>query len=156
MLDADSSKELYIFLLSINQGIILGLSYDIYRVVREAFKAKKILSILEDIILWIVITFLVFIFLLKHLNGIFRGFVFIGFFIGGIFYIKILSYFIFPILFKGFKLILFLINEIIIIISYPFKKIRRLFKKGINKNKKILSIFIKETRKYVKIMKRKK
>ncbi|MGO1468924.1 MAG: spore cortex biosynthesis protein YabQ, partial [Tissierella sp.] len=64
MLDADSSKELYIFLLSINQGIILGLSYDIYRVVREGFKAKKILSILEDIILWIVITFLVFIFLL--------------------------------------------------------------------------------------------
>ena len=156
MLDMESSKELYIFLFSINQGIILGIAYDIYRVIRGNLKQKKLLGILGDIILWIIITVLVFIFLLKHLNGIFRGFVFIGFFIGGLFYIKILSHFIYPILFKSFKLILDLINEIILIILYPFKKTKKLFTKGMSRYKKMLSMIIKETKKYIGIINKKK
>ena len=156
MLDIDSSKEIYIFILSINQGIILGLLYDVYRVMRKSFKPKKISNLLGDVFLWIIITFIVFMFLLNHLNGIFRGFVFIGFFIGGMFYLKVLSYFIFPILFKTFKLILYLISEIIKIITYPFKKISIFLKKRKTKNKKIFSVFIKETRKYLKIVNKKK
>lgn len=156
MLDIESSKELYIFLFSINQGIILGIAYDIYRIVRGSFKKKKILGILGDLILWLIVTFLVFIFFLKHLNGIFRGFVFLGFFIGGLFYIKILSHFVYPILFKSFKLILYLINEIIKIVLYPFKKTRSFFKKGIDRNKKMLSIIMEETKRYIGIIKRKK
>lgn len=156
MLDMDSSRELYIFLFSINQGIILGLLYDMYRAIRKIFKPKKVLGILEDLFLWIIITFVVFIFLLRHLNGVFRGFVFIGFIIGAFFYLKILSYFIFPIVLKIFKLIFYFISEIIKIISYPFKNIYDILKKRKIKGKKMFSSFVNETKKYLKIISKKK
>lgn len=156
MLDIDSSKELYIFLFSINQGIFLGLLYDAYRAVRNIFKPKKVLGVLEDLFLWVIITIIVFIFLLRHLNGVFRGFVFIGFIIGAFFYLKILSYFIFPIVFKIFKLIFYFISEIIEIISYPFKAIINILKKGKNKNKKMFSSFLHETKRYLNIISKKK
>ncbi|OLS03006.1 spore cortex biosynthesis protein YabQ [Tissierella creatinophila] len=156
MIDIDSSKELYIFLFSINQGIVLGLLYDAYRAMRKIFKPKKVLGIVEDLLLWVIITFVVFIFLLRYLNGVFRAFVFIGFIIGAFFYLKILSYFIFPIIFKTFELIFYFISEIIEIISYPFRATVNIFKKGKDKNKKMFSSFLHETKKYLKIISKKK
>lgn len=156
MLDIDSSKELYIFLFSINQGIVLGLLYDSYRAMREVLKPKKVLGVLEDLLLWVIITFIVFIFLLRHLNGVFRGFVFIGFLIGAFFYLKILSYFIFPITLKTFKLIFSFFNEIIKIVLYPFKAILIILNKRKTKNKKLFSSFFQETKRYLKIISKKK
>lgn len=156
MFGIDLAKEIYIFLFAINQGIILGLLYDIYKAIRNLFKPKKVLGVVEDITLWIIITFIVFTFLLRHLNGVFRGFVFIGFLIGGLFYLKILSGFTFPIIFKIFKLIFYLINEIIKTILYPFKAIFKLIKKKRIKNKKIRSEFKNQTRRYLKIFSKKK
>lgn len=156
MLDMDSSKELYIFLFSINQGIVLGLLYDAYRAIRKILKPKKVLGILEDLFLWVIITFIVFIFLLRHLNGMFRGFVFIGFIIGAFFYLKILSYFIFPIVFKIFKLIFYFVSEIIKIMTYPFKYSHDIFKRRKIRRKKILYGFVNETKKYLNIISKKK
>lgn len=156
MFETDLVKEIYIFLFAINQGIILGLLYDTYKAIRKLFKPKKVLGAVEDIVLWIIITLIVFIFLFKHLNGVFRGFVFIGFLIGGLFYLKILSNFTFPVIFKTFKLIFDLINEIIKAILYPFKTILVTMKKKRIKNKRMHSEFKNETKRYLKIFSKKK
>ncbi len=156
MLDLDSSKELYIFLLSISYGGFLGLLYDINKATMEIFKPKKVLGMLEDLILWMVITLLTFLFLLKHLNGIFRYFVFIGFFMGAFIYLKIFSCFFYPLIIKLFKLIFYLINEIMNIVLYPFRITSNILKRKKVKGEKLFSRLINETRKYFKLVSKKK
>ncbi len=61
MLEINLIDEFYIFLVSINYGLILGVIYDLYRVFRYYSKPKKILTMIEDFILWLIITLVFFI-----------------------------------------------------------------------------------------------
>ena len=84
--------EFYIFLLSISYGLIIGLIYDFYRTFRYYSKPKKLVSFIEDLIFWLVITFVFFMFLVKRTDGIIRGFIVVGFVIGYVFYLKLILY----------------------------------------------------------------
>lgn len=100
--------EIYIFLTSIYGGLIAGLAYDIYRINRNYFKPKKIATIIEDFLFWIGIGFVFFYMLNKNNWAQLRLYVFLGFFLGGIIYLKILSKFLFPFLLKIFNGIIFI------------------------------------------------
>lgn len=156
MLEIDLMDEFYIFLVSINYGLILGVIYDLYRVFRYYSKPKKILTIIEDFILWLIITLIFFLFLVKNTDGIIRGFIIIGFLIGYIFYYKIISKYNFPLLVKCFKLILGLFSEIIKIIIYPFTKILGFGKRRFKKTSTLLKELFKDARKYYKMTSNKK
>lgn len=156
MLQIDIRDELYIFLIAINYGLILGGLYDFYRVFRYYSKSKNILTAIEDIMFWGIVTSMIFMFLFNNTDGIIRGFVLLGFIVGYIIYIKLISRYSFFLLKWIFKLILDLINEIIKIISYPFKKIYKFFKGKSNKIKNIFIVLFKDAKKYLKITKRKK
>ncbi|MDR7870940.1 MAG: spore cortex biosynthesis protein YabQ [Tissierellaceae bacterium] len=148
--------EFYIFLIAINYGLILGGMYDFYRVFRLFSKPKKILTAIEDLLFWIIVTLIIFMFLLNKTDGIIRGFVILGFIVGYVFYYKVISKYSFLLLKKIFELIFSLISEIIRIISYPFKKVFKIFGKKTDKIGKMLKIALKDTKKYFKITRRKK
>lgn len=156
MVGFNLGDEFYIFLMAINYGLIIGVIYDLYRTFRYYTKPKKKLSLLEDLFLWIIITLIFFVFLVNNTDGVIRGFVFIGFLIGSIIYIKIISKYNFPILIKIFNLIFEIINEIIRIIVYPFKFILNILKPSTNKILNLFSFVFKDIKKYFKIMSNKK
>ena len=140
MLQINIIDEFYIFLFSINYGLILGGIYDCYKVLRYFSKPKKFLTAVEDILFWLIITLIIFFFLLNKTDGIIRGFVIFGFIIGYIFYIKVISKYSYYLLKKIFWLIFTVINEIIKIILYPFKKASEFFVRRVKKMGKLLKI----------------
>lgn len=156
MLQFDIVDELYIFLIAINYGLILGGIYDFYRVFRYFSKPKKILTAVEDILFWIIVTLIVFTFLVRKTDGIIRGFVLLGFIIGYAFYIKVISKYSYLLLKKIFKLIFDLIGEIIKITLYPFKKTLKFFGSKTDKMGMILKTTLRDSKKYLKITRRKK
>lgn len=148
--------EFFIFLIAINYGLIFGGIYDFYRVFRYFSKPKKILTAVEDLFFWVIITLIAFVFLVKQTDGIIRGFVLLGFIIGYIFYIKVISIYSFKFLKKIFELIFTLISEIMKIILYPFKKVFKFFGGKANKVGMIFKNTLKDSKKYLKITRRKK
>ncbi|CCQ97332.1 putative Spore cortex biosynthesis protein YabQ [[Clostridium] ultunense Esp] len=151
--------QLYIFLTSIYGGLISGLAYDIYRVNRLYFKPRKIVTILEDLLFWIGISFIFFYIINKSNWGSMRGYIFIGFFLGGFIYLKILSKILFPLWVKLFNGIITIINNILKVIKLPFRQIKSLLSpkmKRINRIRKIPREAIGEIKRYKKIISNKK
>lgn len=151
--------QVYMFLTSIYAGLIAGLIYDIYRANRYYLKPKKIVTLIGDFIFWVGIA-LIFFYILNRSNWMeLRGYIFIGFFLGGFIYLKGLSQIFLPILIKLFKKIGFVFRKIIGIINIPFKYIKKLLKrinKKLNKIRKIFSESKSEIKKHKSIISKKK
>ncbi|HSH36797.1 spore cortex biosynthesis protein YabQ [Schnuerera sp.] len=148
--------QIYIFLTSVYGGLISGLAYDVYRIVRYYFKPKKIITILEDLLFWVAISLIFFYIINKSNWGSLRGYIFIGFFIGGFIYLKILSKILFPLGLKLFDGIINIINNVII---KPFKWVKNILSpkiRKINKIRKIPKEAISEIKRYKKIISNKK
>ena len=101
-------------------GILIGSMFDLYRIIRGQ-KVPKIIVIFEDMLFWILVSMIVFTFLL-YTNYAFLGFYVYLFMIIALFiYIKIIS----PIFIKIEISILIFISKIFRIIFknfiYPFK-----------------------------------
>ncbi|MEW8973598.1 MAG: spore cortex biosynthesis protein YabQ [Tissierellaceae bacterium] len=156
MLEINLIDEFYIFLFAINYGLILGVIYDLYRVFRHYSKPKKVLSTIEDFILWLIVTSVFFIFLVNNTDGVIRGYIIVGFLIGYIFYSKIISRYNFPLLIRVFKLILSVFSEIIKIILYPSKKIMNYGGKRIKKVNTLFTRIFNDAKKYCKLTSNKK
>lgn len=151
-MDNSLKVQSYIFLTSIYGGLLVGLVYDLYKVFRHFLKPKKIATIIEDILFWVIITIVVFTVLIKSTWGELRGYIFIGLFIGVFLYFKLISKILYPILIKLFKLIFSML-------LIPVRQIKRLTEpliKKVNKINKVLKEMRKETKKYISIISKKK
>lgn len=114
--------QLYSLLIFTITGITIGIFFDIFRILRKAFKTPDIITYIEDIIFWI-FTGIFFLFVLfKFNNGEIRNYVIIGLLLGIMIYILTIS--------KHFiKANVIIINLIKKIISYPIKLIWNLLNK---------------------------
>lgn len=141
---------------AIVSGLMGGIIYDFYRVLRHYSKPKKILSYVEDLLFWIILGFVFFIVIVKLTGGILRGYVFIGVLLGGLIYFFLLSKYIYYIIIHIFKLILGLFSEIIKVISYPFRKVYSFSRTKIKRLILLPKIVFKDMDRYRKIISRKK
>ena len=86
-------NQLFCLLIFILTGLVIGILFDIFRILRKSFKTTDFITYLEDIIFWIltgcIMLFSIFIFN----NGEIRSYVFIGIAIGIISYMLIISRF---------------------------------------------------------------
>ena len=119
-------NQLFCLLIFIITGIVIGILFDIFRILRKSFKTTDFITYLEDIIFWIltgcIMLFSIFIFN----NGEIRSYVFIGIAIGIISYMLIISRFF-------VKISVSIIKFIKKILSYPIKLIKNIFTKIILK-----------------------
>ncbi len=120
-----------IIIYSFLAGILTGVLFDVYRIVR-GFKCYKAIIIIEDILFWILCALIIFTFLL-YTNYAFLGvYVYLFIFIAITIYFKTLSKYVISgeknILIKLFKVFRITKNNFI----YPFKI---LFSKISNKNR---------------------
>ena len=123
------TNQAYLFLIFIANGIIIGLLFDIFRILRRSFKTSDFITYIEDILFWILtgLTILYSIFVFN--NGEIRLFMFFGIAIGITMYMLLLS----SIIIKTNVAIINFFKRIILailnIIKLPFKYILKLIKK---------------------------
>lgn len=146
-------SQLYSLLIFTITGIIIGIFFDIFRILRRSFKTPDIITYIEDILFWIFTGIFFIMVLFKFNNGEIRSYVLLGLIFGIIIYMLIISkYFI--------KINVKIIKIIKKILSYPIKIIFKIIKPlnfiVINIRKIIVDIFnkiLKTTKKYKKIEK---
>lgn len=125
-------EQLINFIYFIITGMILGIIFDIFRILRKSFKTSDIVTNIEDILFGIItgIILLFAIFLVN--NGELRFYLFLGIVLGIIIYILYMSkYFI-----KINVLIIYWVKKIIVLITKPLiillKYVKKMFFKPIS------------------------
>ncbi|MTI68052.1 MAG: spore cortex biosynthesis protein YabQ [Firmicutes bacterium] len=143
--------QVYIFFATLYGGIIIGFIYDIYRIFRYFSEPRKIVSFIEDLIFWILVS-LIALFILFFSNfGEVRGFVFLGFISGAIIYNKLLSKLVITTLVKILRYLFRGIKIIFNIMLFPFKKIKSYIYTPYKKVKTYIGNKVKRLRKFLKL-----
>lgn len=83
--------QTYAFLMTILAGGVIGILFDVYRVLRSAFRPRQIATAVTDLLFWIVVTPTVFALLLAGNWGELRFYVAIGLALGLLLYFQALS-----------------------------------------------------------------
>lgn len=121
--------QLYSFLVYLVSGMLIGVFFDVFRVLRKSFQTPDIITYIEDILFWILTGLFLLFVLFKFSNGIIRSYQVVGLFIGVIIYILSISKFFIKI---NVIIITFIKNifcKILYLILYPIKFILKIFVK---------------------------
>lgn len=138
-------------------GIVIGLLFDIFRILRRSFKTTDTITYIEDIIFGILTGIFLIFMLFIFSNGQLRLYIFLAITLGLILYFITISKYFIKINVKILKILKKIIISIISVFTYPFKKISKLLSRVILKPFRILIINIKNTNfKKIKIHKLKK
>ena len=142
MWEIDIGEQLLFFGRSIVLGVIYCLSYDVLRALRRIVKISDISVSVQDIIFFIVISPITFLYLLAATNGELRFYIFIGIFLGFIISFYSLSRIWVTVLSSSFSMIFKVFNKSFSVINTFFSKeiyiLRKYFKKTVNFFKKAL------------------
>lgn len=155
------NNQLYIFFIFILNGFLIGILFDIFRILRKTFKTEDFITYLEDFLFWIITGFLVIFSLFKFNNGELRGYIFIGILFGVIIYILLFSKIFIDVNLYIINIIKKIIHYVIIIPikalyttikKYVFTPSFRLYK-YLRKNLSKLKDLLKKLTKSIKIKK---
>lgn len=131
-----------LLLFSMLAGVLTGMLFDLYRVLRGFENPNKILTFIEDTLFWILTSIIVFIFLLKTNYAYMREYVYITIALGILIYISVLSKSFIKV---EYKVIGIIIKFTRIIFNYVFYPINLLYYRLKRKNKqKILKKKLEE------------
>ena len=121
--------ELYSFLVYLISGMIIGILFDIFRILRKSFQTPDIITYIEDILFWILTGIFLIIVLFKFSDGQLRIYQIIGLLIGAIIYMLSISKFFIKINVTIIRFIKNIVYKIIKILLYPIKIICNIIKK---------------------------
>lgn len=127
------SSQANLFLIFVINGALIGLLFDIFRILRKSFKTADIITTIEDIIFWIITGIIILYSVFVFNNGEIRFFMFIGIFLGVGLYMLLLSNYII----KASVAIITVIKKIVVfvfkIIIFPIQCIYKITKKLLKK-----------------------
>lgn len=124
-------NQAYLFTIFVINGVLIGILFDFFRILRKVFKTSDFVTYIEDIIFWI-LTGIIFIYsMYKFCDGELRIFMIIGIMIGTLIYMLTIS----QILIKVLTIIINFLKRIIII---PLKIIYNISKKMKKFSKKLI------------------
>lgn len=150
----------YIFILT---GILIGLLFDIFRILRKSFKTSDFITYVEDIIFWILAGFLLFYTIYKFNNGEIRSYVLLGISLGITIYLLMFSKIFIKVNVKIITFIKEIFMQILKFVLFPFKFICNLLRKiffkpvsfiFINIRKNMTNFFTKFSKIHLKIPKK--
>lgn len=84
-------NQAYIFFIFILNGFLIGILFDIFRIIRKSFKTKDFVTYIQDILFWILTGFIILYSIFKFNNGELRGYIFFGIITGAIIYLLLFS-----------------------------------------------------------------
>lgn len=123
------TNQAYLFLIFVFNGIIIGVLFDFFRILRKSFSGRDIITYIEDLLFWILTGIILLYSIFTFNNGEIRLFMFLGVILGCIFYmITISKYFIKinVVIITVFKKIIY---QIIKVLTLPFQFIFKILKK---------------------------
>lgn len=113
------AEQVYIFLSSVLIGALMGIVFDFFRALRRKGNTKNIVVYIQDIIFWLIVAIIIITSSFILNNGDLRGYMIIGYLLGAILYMLILSNYI-----KGlFIIIMNFFGKIFSVISKPLNTI---------------------------------
>ena len=113
------AEQVYIFLCSVLIGAIMGIVFDFFRALRRNGNTKNIIVYLQDIIFWFIVAIIIITSSFILNNGDLRGYMLIGYVLGALLYMLILSSYI-----KGvFIIIMDIFDKGLKFLLNPFNKI---------------------------------
>ena len=133
-----------LFLVFTINGIIIGILFDIFRILRKSFKTSDIITYFEDLIFWIATGILLLYSIFTFSNGEVRFYMFLAVFFGCIIYMLLLSKYFIQINVKIIQILKKAISTIISFIILPIKVIIKFLKKIFFKPIKLITINIKK------------
>ena len=129
-------NQAYLSMVFIMNGVIIGLLFDFFRILRKTFKTKDIITYAQDILFWILTGFILLYSIFTFNNGEIRLFMFLAVIIGIFVYMFFISSHVIKInvaIINIFKKILSKIfNFLFIPFKYIYKLLRRIFFKPIS------------------------
>jgi len=84
-------NQVKLIIFGLLSGIITGVLFDIYRLIRGFENPNKILTIIQDLLFWTLTSIVVFIFLMYTNEGYINFYVYVCLIIGAYLYLKLLS-----------------------------------------------------------------
>lgn len=127
-------NQFYNLFIFIATGVIIGVLFDCFRILRRTFKTPDVITYIEDIIFWILVGIVLLVSIFTFNNGEIRSYIFFGLIIGMTIYILTISkYFI--------KISVVILTFLKKILYFPFQIIYKFLKNHIIKP--ISSIFHK-------------
>ena len=136
-------NQAQLFLVFIINGIIIGIFFDFFRILRKSFKTSDFSTYIEDLLFWILTGFSILFTLFKYNNGEIRLYMFLAIAIGILLYMLIFSSYIIRINVSIILLLKKLFKKIIYFIFIPIKFILKIVKKIIFKPISFIFINIK-------------
>lgn len=121
------------FLLSLGFGFIMGIFYDLFRIMRTSISNGKIVTIVSDILYCIFLCFSLMLFCLTVNEGEIRLYLLLGSLAGFFVYYFSLGVIIFSFSEKFILAIKKIIKSFLNVFLYPFKLVFRIFRKLFNK-----------------------
>ena len=113
------NTQLYLFLIFILNGLIIGLLFDFFRILRKAIKTSDLITCIEDIVFWILTGLIILYSIFTYNNGEIRLFMFLAIIIGIILYMLLISKFIMGVSLTIINFVKKIISIIINIIKIP-------------------------------------
>lgn len=161
----NSINQFYLLCIFTVSGLLIGILFDSFRILRKSFKTPDIITYIEDILFWVLTgAFLLYI-IFKFSFGEIRIYMFACIAIGFAIYILTLSKYFISLNVKIIKFIKNIIRKIISIIIFPFNIIFKLLKRlifkpitfiTINVSEKLMNFFKNFVKKFTKFTKNKK
>ncbi len=114
-------NQCYLFLVYTINGILIGILFDIFRVLRKSFKTNDITTYIEDILFWILTGISLLYSIFTFSNGEIRLYMFLGVFLGCLIYMMLISKYFIKINVKIVSIIKRIFGVVFSIISIPLK-----------------------------------
>lgn len=121
-------NQAYVFAIFILNGVIIGILFDVFRILRKSFKTSNLITYIQDILFWILCGLILLYSIFKFNNGILRLFIFLGISVGIILYMLIFSKIFINFSVSSIKILKKILKILIII---PIKEIIKIFYKTI-------------------------
>lgn len=123
------TNQAFLFFIFIVNGMVIGLLFDLFRILRRSFKTSDAMTYVEDILFWILTGFSILYSIFTFNNGELRLFMFWAIFLGITFYMLACSSFVIKTNVAVINFFKRIIGGIFNVIMLPFKYILKLLKK---------------------------
>ena len=155
------TNQANLFLIFTINGILIGLLFDIFRILRKSFKTSDITTYIEDLLFWILTGLLLLYSIFTFSNGEVRFYMFLAVFFGSLIYMLLFSKYFININVKVIAIIKKIIKTLVSIIMLPLKILFCFLKKLFIKPFNFITINLKnrlkcskKLKKYIKTIKR--
>ena len=122
-------NQTYLFLVFSLTGILIGILFDLFRILRKSFKTPDILTYIEDVIFWILTGIIILYNIWYFNNGEIRLYIILAIIMGIIIYILTLSNIILKIFYIIINFIKKTIIQLFFTLKIPFRPIILIYNK---------------------------